>query len=132
MKICYFGIYKPEESRNKIYMNGLRQSGVEIVECRDFSRGPLKYPRLFFKHWKIRNDYDVMIVGYPGHIVTPFAKLISKKKVVSKWSGQLLQVPWMIVESPKMHKFVPIRLYLSKRCLNCCIPHWTYNTRHWN
>jgi glycosyltransferase involved in cell wall biosynthesis len=82
MKICYFGIYNPDFSRNRIYQKGLRENGVEIIECRDNSRGFLKFVRLFLKHWKIRNDYDVMIVGYPGHIVVPLAKIISKKKVV--------------------------------------------------
>jgi glycosyltransferase involved in cell wall biosynthesis len=63
-------------------MKGLRENGVEIIECRDNSRGPLKFVKLFIKHWKIRNDYDVMIVGYPSHIAVPLAKFISNKKVV--------------------------------------------------
>ena len=81
MKICYFGIYNPDESRNRIYMRGFRQLGVDIIECRDNSRGFVKYFKLFKKHWKIRNDYDLMIVGYPGHSVVPLAKIISRKKV---------------------------------------------------
>lgn len=95
MKICYFGIYNPLFSRNKIYQKGLRENGVEIIECRDTSGGVLKYFNLFFKHWKIRNDYDVMVVGYTGHVVVPFAKLISKKKVVldalcSLYEGEII------------------------------------------
>ncbi len=82
MIICYFGIYNPIESRNKIYMKGLRQNGVTIIECRDTTRGPLKYLKLFWKHFKIRNAYDFLIVGYPGHVVVPFAKFISKKPVI--------------------------------------------------
>ena len=42
----------------------------------------MKYLYLFWKHWKIRNKYDFLIVGYPGHVVVPFAKLISKKPVI--------------------------------------------------
>jgi glycosyltransferase involved in cell wall biosynthesis len=30
----------------------------------------------------VRNDYDVMIVGYPGQIIAVFAKFLSKRKVV--------------------------------------------------
>jgi len=82
IKICYFGIYNPDFSRNKIYISGLKKNGIEISECRDRSGGTLKYWRLFKKHWAMRNDYDVMIVGYPGQIITPFAKIISRKKVV--------------------------------------------------
>ncbi|MEK7116787.1 MAG: glycosyltransferase [Patescibacteria group bacterium] len=82
MKICYFGIYRPDFGRNKTYIDGLKQNGVEIIECRDASRGFIKFVRLFFKHWKIRNDYDYLIVGYPGHVVVWLAKLISKKPVI--------------------------------------------------
>lgn len=57
-------------------------NGAEIVECRDRSSNIIKYWKLFKKHWALRNDYDVMIVGYPGQIVAPFAKIISRKKVV--------------------------------------------------
>ncbi len=84
MKICYFGIYNPDFGRNKVYISGLKKNGVEIIECRDSSRGLLKFWRLWKKHRAIikNGGYDCIIVGYPGHIVVPFAKLISKKKVV--------------------------------------------------
>lgn len=82
MKICYFGVYDPEFSRNRIFIKGLRENGVEVVECRDNSRGFLKYLRLFLKHWKLRNSYDVLIVGYTGYVAVPLAKLISSKRVV--------------------------------------------------
>ncbi len=89
MKICYFGIYNPDFSRNKIYINGLRKNGVEVIECRANTRGYLKYWKLFLKHWKIRDAYDALIVGYPGHIVVPLAKIISKKIVVADLLGSL-------------------------------------------
>jgi glycosyltransferase involved in cell wall biosynthesis len=80
--ICYFGIYNPDLGRNKIYIKGLKENEVKIIECRDNSRGPLKFIKLFLKYWKIRDDYDYLIVGYPGHIVVWLAKLISKKPVI--------------------------------------------------
>ncbi len=82
LRVCYFGIYNPEFSRNKVYIHGLRENGVSVIECNDRSPGLLKYWRLFRKHWDIRNTYDVLIVGYPGHIITPFAKLISRKPII--------------------------------------------------
>ncbi|OHA94174.1 MAG: hypothetical protein A3E02_00820 [Candidatus Zambryskibacteria bacterium RIFCSPHIGHO2_12_FULL_38_34] len=82
MKICYFGIYDPDLGRNKIYIKGLKENGVEIIECRDTSWGPLKFIKLFIKHWKVRNSYDYLIVGYPGHILVWLARLISKKPIV--------------------------------------------------
>lgn len=89
MKICYFGIYNPDFSRNKIYISGLRQLGVEILECRDNSNGLVKYWNLWQKHKSIENSYDAMIVGYPGHLVVPLAKLISNKPVIADLLGSL-------------------------------------------
>ena len=33
MKICYFGIYNPNYSRNDILLSGLNQIGVEVIQC---------------------------------------------------------------------------------------------------
>jgi glycosyltransferase involved in cell wall biosynthesis len=84
MKICYFGIYDPNFGRNKTYISGLIQNGVEVIECRDTSAGPVKFFRLWKKHQKIikQGGYDILLVGYPGHLVVPFAKMISKKPVI--------------------------------------------------
>lgn len=82
MKICWFGVYNLKESRNRIYIRGFKELGVEIIECRDDSNGLLKYFKLFKKHWKIRNNYDFLVVGYPGHPVVWLAKLLSNKPII--------------------------------------------------
>jgi glycosyltransferase involved in cell wall biosynthesis len=84
MKICYFGIYNPEFGRNKVYISGLRALGHEVIECRDSSPGFLKYARLRRTHRAIMKagGYDAMVVGYPGHVMVPFAKRISHRPVV--------------------------------------------------
>lgn len=87
MKICYFGIYKSDLSRNKIYISGLRKKGVEVIECRDDGGRFVKYWNLWRKHRMIKNKYDAIIVGYPGHVIVPFAKLISKKPVIADILG---------------------------------------------
>lgn len=93
--ICYFGIYDSEFSRNKIYMEGLRHNGIKIIECNDRTDGLLKYWYLYKKHQKIKNDYDVMIVGYPSQIVVFLAKMVSPKKVIldalcSLYEGEII------------------------------------------
>jgi glycosyltransferase involved in cell wall biosynthesis len=84
MKICYFGICDPNFGRNKVYIDGLRALGHEIIECIDTTPGWRKYGRLRRKHDAIMGagGYDVMIVGYPGHLVVPFARRISAKPVI--------------------------------------------------
>ncbi len=92
IRVCYFGIYDPELARNKVYISGLKQNGVKVIECCDSSRGLTKYFKLFIKHWKIRKNYDAMIVGYAGHLLVPFAKLISRKPVVLNAMTSLYEV----------------------------------------
>ncbi|MCX6715593.1 MAG: hypothetical protein NT077_01085 [Candidatus Taylorbacteria bacterium] len=84
MKICYFGIYNPEFGRNKVYISGLRQNGHEVIECHDNSSGLIKFWRLWRRHIAVikAGGYDVLVVGYPGHLVVPFAKMLSKKPVI--------------------------------------------------
>ncbi len=87
MKICYFGIYKPDLSRNKIYISGLKKKGVDVIECRDEGGRFLKYWNLWWKHRLIKDKYDALIIGYTGHIIVPFAKLISRKPVIADLLG---------------------------------------------
>jgi len=82
MKICYFGIYNPSYSRNKLLIRGLRQNGVEVLECNSSLKGPAKYFDLIKKHWWIRNSYDVMVVGFPGFQPMILAKLITRKPII--------------------------------------------------
>lgn len=89
MKVLYFGIYDPNFSRNRIYISGLRQNGVEVIECRDSSPGFRKYWRLWRKHRAVHDQYDALVVGYPGHLVVPLARMISKKPIIADLLGSL-------------------------------------------
>jgi len=80
--VLYFGMYDPEYSRNRILIDGLKQNGVEVIECRDDSPGLKKFWNLFIKHWHVRNSYDVMVIGFLGHIIVPFAKIITRKPII--------------------------------------------------
>lgn len=89
MRFCYFGIYDPEFSRNRIYIHALRGAGHEIIECRDPTRGLLKYVRLARSLRSLRGSYEAIIVGYPGHIVVPLARLFGSGPVVVDLLGSL-------------------------------------------
>lgn len=82
MRVCYFGIFDPSYCRNKNIIKGLRKAGVGVIEVIDTTRGPIKFWRLLKKYWAIRKDYDVMIVGFPGQIIVPFAKLLTRRPVI--------------------------------------------------
>lgn len=81
-RICWFGTYNSSWGRSKIYIQGLRQLGVEILECQSLAPGLQKYVELFRKHKNLSGKYDALVVGYPSHSVVWFAKLLSSKIVV--------------------------------------------------
>jgi len=70
-------------------MKGLRELGIEVLECRDNAKGLRKYWNLWKKHRMIHDSYDALIVGYPGHLVVPLAKFLSKKVVIADLLGSL-------------------------------------------
>jgi glycosyltransferase involved in cell wall biosynthesis len=108
MKVCYWGTYEREYPRNAVLIAGLRQNGIEVIEChydlwqggfrfnklallgglrrklRLAGRALLNYPVLVFGYLRLR-DHDAVIVGYLGHLdiffLWPFAKLKGKPVV---------------------------------------------------
>jgi glycosyltransferase involved in cell wall biosynthesis len=98
MRVCYFGTYRREYNRNQMMIEGLRQNGVEVVECHEklwkgiedrvqaTTGGWLKpvfwwrvlstYTRLLRRYQKI-GPYDVLVVGYPGQFDVFLARLLS-------------------------------------------------------
>ena len=95
-KYCYFGIYEPTEmARNQILSQGLEENGMKMIKCVDSSKSFLKFFNLIKKHWKIRKEYDFIVVGYLSNIVVSLARLISRKKVVfnalnAMYEGEIL------------------------------------------
>lgn len=82
MKICYFGIYDKNYSRNKILISGLRKNRVEVIECSDRTESIFKYFKLIGKYWKQGRQTDLIIVGFPGWQSAILAKILTRKPVV--------------------------------------------------
>lgn len=89
MKVLFFGVYDLDDSttaRTRIFLKGLRDIGVEVVECNTKIRSLKRFVILFRKYLKLDKDYDVMFVAYTGaQLVMPLAKILaflSGKKVV--------------------------------------------------
>ena len=83
MKVCYFGSYNREYPRNRILIKGLRQNGVDVVECQNASAFWLRCLKLFWKYLQTEN-HDIIIVGAMGHANVPLAKILSlhRKKII--------------------------------------------------
>lgn len=82
MKICFFGIYDPDYSRNSVMLSGLRQNGVKIVECREDWRDPKRYFKLWRRLKALNNDYDCVYAAYPSSVPAVLAKILSNKPVI--------------------------------------------------
>jgi glycosyltransferase involved in cell wall biosynthesis len=98
LKVCYFGTYRAEYSRNLIMIEGLRRVGVDVIECHEqlwygiedrvdtvqggwFSFRFLKrvlttYAKLIRKY-RMLPEYDILIIGYPGQFDVLLARILS-------------------------------------------------------
>ena len=103
MKICYWGTFEREYPRNAVLISGLRQNGIEVIEChfalwqqsfrynklaliaglgnklRLLARAMLAYPLLIYRYLRLR-EHDAVVVGYLGHIDVFFLALFAKLK----------------------------------------------------
>ncbi|MDP3954685.1 MAG: glycosyltransferase [bacterium] len=82
-------------------------NGVEIIDCRDWTPGIKKFWNLYKKHRALKNNYDLLFIGFSGHILVPFAKLISDKKIVFDALGSLYDG---IIMSRKKYGFLGWRI----------------------
>ena len=84
MKICYFGDYDSNYSRNKIIIQGLRENGFSVEEVKiNKSKSSVNFVKELFKLSKeIKQKYDVCIVGYSDNrLIVPLLKLFGVKKI---------------------------------------------------
>ena len=99
LRVCYFGTYRAEYSRNRIMIEGLRRNNVQVIECQEplwhsiedrvdtvaggwkrpafWGRVAHAYLRLLRRFWDLRHQFDVLVVGYPGQFDVYLARLLS-------------------------------------------------------
>jgi len=99
MRVVYWGTYDTGKPRNRIMIRGLKENGVEVIEChaevwkgiedksqvsgwpnrlRLLVRWLLSYPVLIWRYLRLPK-HDVVVIGYMGHldvlVLWLFAKL---------------------------------------------------------
>ena len=95
MRVLYFGTYERDYPRNAQVISALRRVGVEVVEHhigvwednrQNWSAGPVAAARLALAELRLlrrpRGDFDVVIVGYPGHFDLPAARRAARGRPV--------------------------------------------------
>jgi glycosyltransferase involved in cell wall biosynthesis len=93
--VAYFGTYDPAYPRNAVLIAGLRELGVPVFEFQTplpalsaaqmaTPRGAVRlalgvveaHARLFAQH-RSRLRIDAVVVGYPGHFLVPFGRVLA-------------------------------------------------------
>ncbi len=99
LRVCFFGTYRANYARNQLLMEGLRRSGVDLVECHAtlwhgiedrvrvasggwlapgfWFRALAAYAQLLWRYLRV-GHYDVLLVGYPGQMDVFLARLLSR------------------------------------------------------
>lgn len=95
MRVLYFGTYERTYPRNAQVISSLRRAGVEVVEHHvsvwdderhKFSPGIGTVARSVAAESRLafasRQDADVVLVGYPGHLDVPAARRVARGRPV--------------------------------------------------
>ncbi len=86
MRVLYFGTYDRAHPRNVNAIAALRLAGAEIEERQVPIRsgGLAGALNVFAAEWRLlaprAGDFDVVIVGYPGHFDVPRARRLARKR----------------------------------------------------
>ena len=85
-EVCFFGIYDPLYSRNRVLIRGFLENGYRVVPCRVSPRehrGVSKYFLLVREYLRVRkHPFDLVIVAFPGHTVVWLARLLFGRPIV--------------------------------------------------
>lgn len=98
MRVCMFGTYEAGYDRNQVLMRGMREAGIEVIECHvplwetmryktSAFKGPaqyvviaaklaLAYAKLCFRYL-LAPPHDIVLVGYLGHFDVFPARVLS-------------------------------------------------------
>ncbi len=83
IKVCYFSSYYIKDyTRTQVIINGLKKNNVEVIECIDNSKSILRYPRAIIKFLKLKDNFDLVIVGFRGHEIMPIIRKLTKKPII--------------------------------------------------
>lgn len=92
MRFCYINTTPTLPPRDVVYLKGLKENGSEILYCDNDSPGFFrKIWQIIKKHQRVKNNYDILWVGYSAHMLVPLVRLISRKKIIFNALGSLYE-----------------------------------------
>ncbi|MHB1330555.1 MAG: glycosyltransferase [Minisyncoccota bacterium] len=84
-KVCFFGIYDPKHWRVKSLKRSFESIGYQIFECRIDPRevkGLKKYIELSRRFKSLEENFDYVVVGFPGYGSAIVARLITTSPII--------------------------------------------------
>jgi glycosyltransferase involved in cell wall biosynthesis len=84
LKILFISGRESTYTRNSVILKGLKEIGVEIIECTDTSKSYFfRYPKVLLKFiFKNQNRFDVIFIGFLGQPLVPIIKKLSNKPII--------------------------------------------------
>jgi glycosyltransferase involved in cell wall biosynthesis len=79
-----FIIGQPYSTRNDTILRGLRENGIEIIECTNLSKSYfLRYPNVLGKFiFRRKEEFDLIFVGFFGQPLVPIIKKLSNRPII--------------------------------------------------
>ncbi|MBU6997888.1 MAG: glycosyltransferase [Theionarchaea archaeon] len=82
MRVLFICGQKPTYVRNAMILKGLRQHGVDVLECCDLSSHyPVRYLKVLLKYFS-KKDFDVVFAGFFGQPLVPLIRKMTRKPIV--------------------------------------------------
>lgn len=129
LRVCYFGTYDADYSRNRILINGLRSAGVCVAECHiplwsgtdDKVNTAQSNKYLWPPFWSkilhtycrlIRAEkqlapYDVLVLGYTGQLDVIVASLVARRRKVPLVLDVFMSL-WLLVQERGLNRHNPV------------------------
>ena len=84
MIVCFLAGREPSYTRNAVILRGLREQGIKIVECTDYSGSYfLRYPNVLRKFVLTRKrELDLIFIGFLGQPLVPIIKRLTNKPII--------------------------------------------------
>lgn len=84
MKILFISGRESAYTRNAVILKGLKNNGIEIIECTDGSKSYLsRYLKNMLKFLRNSNkNFDLIFVGFFGQPLVPIIKIFSNKPIL--------------------------------------------------
>lgn len=84
MRVCFIAGREPTYSRNAVILKGLREQGINIIECTDYSSSYSTRYLNILKKFVLTNkkNLDLVFIGFLGQPLVPIIKRLTNKPVI--------------------------------------------------